>query len=131
MGAADRAAAGRAILVGDLNIAPLEHDVWSHKALAQRGQPHAGRGREAERALRQRAPGSTRCANSCPTSDKLYTWWSYRSPDWANANKGRRLDHIWVSPALGPAVAAMEVMREARGWDRPSDHVPVKVTLTL
>ena len=31
--AADRAAAGRAILVGDLNIAPLEHDVWSHKAL--------------------------------------------------------------------------------------------------
>ena len=31
--AVDKAAAGRAILVGDLNIAPLKHDVWSHRAL--------------------------------------------------------------------------------------------------
>ena len=66
-----------------------------------------------------------------PESEKLYTWWSYRSPDWSNADKGRRLDHVWVCPALGDAVAAMEVMREARGWDRPSDHVPVKVTLSV
>ena len=46
--AAERVAAGRAILVGDLNIAPLEHDVWSHKALAQRRQPHGRRGRETQ-----------------------------------------------------------------------------------
>ena len=47
------------------------------------------------------------------------------------ADEGRRLDHVWVGPALGNAVAATEVMREARGWGRPSDHVPVRVTLSL
>ena len=39
--------------------------------------------------------------------EKLYTWWSYRSPDWAVADKGRRLDHIWVSQGLGDRLAAI------------------------
>jgi exodeoxyribonuclease-3 len=66
-----------------------------------------------------------------PEPQKLYTWWSYRSPDWASADKGRRLDHIWVSPALGDRLAAIKVARDARGWERPSDHVPVTVTLDV
>ena len=66
-----------------------------------------------------------------PDDQKLYTWWSYRSPDWAAANKGRRLDHVWVSPPLAGAVDSMQVVRDARSWVRPSDHVPVKVELTL
>ena len=66
-----------------------------------------------------------------PASEKLYTWWSYRSPDWAAADKGRRLDHVWVSPKLGAGVRAMNVLREARGWERTSDHVPVKVEMDL
>jgi exodeoxyribonuclease-3 len=63
--------------------------------------------------------------------EKLYTWWSYRSPDWAVADKGRRLDHIWVSQQLGDRLAAIKVTKDARGWERPSDHVPVTVTLDL
>jgi exodeoxyribonuclease-3 len=127
---ADKAAAGRAILVGDLNIAPLEHDVWSHKALL-RVVSHTPL--EVEKLSRAQAAGPWVDAlrKFVPEQEKLYTWWSYRSPDWANVDKGRRLDHIWVSPELGPTVASMEIMREARGWDRPSDHVPVKVTLSL
>ncbi len=66
-----------------------------------------------------------------PDDEKLYTWWSYRSPDWSNADKGRRLDHIWVSPVLEPALASMEVFRDARGWERPSDHAPVKAAFCL
>ena len=66
-----------------------------------------------------------------PDQQKLYTWWSYRARDWAKADKGRRLDHVWVSPALADAVKSMQVLREARGWERPSDHAPVKVELTL
>ena len=66
-----------------------------------------------------------------PDDQKLYTWWSYRSPDWAKANKGRRLDHIWVSPSLAGAVSEMRVLRDARGWERPSDHVPVMARLAL
>ena len=66
-----------------------------------------------------------------PDNEKLYTWWSYRSPDWQKANKGRRLDHMWVSPALGDSVKGMRVLRDARGWERPSDHAPVIIRLEL
>ena len=64
-----------------------------------------------------------------PADEKLYTWWSYRAADWAAANKGRRLDHIWLSPSLAPELKSISVLKEARGWERPSDHVPVMVEL--
>ena len=126
----DGPARGRAILVGDLNIAPLEHDVWSHKALLN-VVSHTPV--EVEKLTRAQAAGPWTDAlrKFVPEDQKLYTWWSYRSPDWAAANKGRRLDHIWVSEALGSAVASMEVCRDARGWERPSDHAPVNATLNL
>jgi exodeoxyribonuclease III len=66
-----------------------------------------------------------------PEPTKLFTWWSYRSSDWAAADKGRRLDHIWTSPALAERVSAVEVLKDSRGWARPSDHVPVTATLEL
>ena len=66
-----------------------------------------------------------------PDDQKLYTWWSYRSPDWAGANKGRRLDHVWVSPSLARGVESMQVFRDVRGWERPSDHAPVQVYFQL
>jgi exodeoxyribonuclease-3 len=47
------------------------------------------------------------------------------------ADKGRRLDHIWVSQGLGDRLAAIKVTKDARGWERPSDHVPVTVTLEV
>ena len=123
--AADKAASGRAILVGDLNIAPLEHDVWSHRALLN-VVSHTPV--EVEKLKRAQAAGPWVDAlrKFVPDDQKLYTWWSYRSPDWSNANKGRRLDHVWVSSALAPALKSMAVLREARGWRRPSDHAPVK-----
>ncbi len=126
----DRAAAGRAILVGDLNIAPLEHDVWSHKALLK-VVSHTPVEVEKLRRAQAAGPWVDALRKFVPDDEKLYTWWSYRSPDWCNADKGRRLDHIWVSSALAPAVTAMEVLRDARGWERPSDHAPVKATFSL
>ena len=110
---------GRAILVGDLNIAPLEHDVWSHKALLG-VVSHTPI--EVEKLTRAQAAGRWYDAlrHFVPHDQKLYTWWSYRSPDWAAANKGRRLDHVWVSPPLADAVQTMRVFRDTRGWERPS-----------
>jgi exodeoxyribonuclease-3 len=64
-----------------------------------------------------------------PEPEKVYTWWSYRAPDWKAANKGRRLDHIWVSQALGDRFHSFDITRAARGWGRPSDHVPVTTTV--
>jgi exodeoxyribonuclease-3 len=64
-------------------------------------------------------------------SEKVYTWWSYRAADWLAADRGRRLDHIWVSPALGDRVSDFRITRDARGWERPSDHVPVTAVLDV
>jgi exodeoxyribonuclease-3 len=66
-----------------------------------------------------------------PEPAKLYTWWSYRSPDWQVADKGRRLDHIWVAPALADRVSGVRVLKHSRGWARPSDHVPVTATIEV
>jgi exodeoxyribonuclease III len=118
----------RAILVGDLNVAPLEHDVWSHKRLLK-VVSHTPI--ECEKlAAFQRAGSWIDIARAViPEPAKLYTWWSYRAPDWAAVDKGRRLDHIWVSPEMGDRFRGIKIAREARGWLRPSDHVPVTTTI--
>jgi len=64
-----------------------------------------------------------------PAEEKLYSWWSYRAKDWDAADRGRRLDHIWVTPPLHPEVKNFEVIRQARGWERPSDHAPIFIDL--
>ena len=124
----DRPGKERAVLVGDLNVAPLEHDVWSHKALLGVVSHTAV---EVEKFTKARHAGDWHDAlrHFTPDGEKLYTWWSYRSSDWAAANKGRRLDHVWLSASLAPRLAGMTVFKDVRGWDRPSDHVPVMVRL--
>ncbi len=121
---------GRVILAGDLNIAPLEHDVWSHKALLK-VVSHTPI--EVEKLGKAFEAGGWIDAlrHFVPAEEKLYTWWSYRAADWAASDRGRRLDHIWISPALSGGLKEMQVLREARGWERPSDHVPVTIQLEL
>jgi exodeoxyribonuclease-3 len=41
------------------------------------------------------------------------------------SDRGRRLDHVWSSADLAQGLSKIEVLREARGWEKPSDHVPV------
>jgi exodeoxyribonuclease III len=120
----------RSIMVGDLNVAPLECDVWSHKRLLT-VVSHTPI--ECEKLVRVQQTGAWVDAvrSFVPEPTKLFTWWSYRSPDWAAADKGRRLDHIWVSPALAERVSAVKVLKDSRGWTRPSDHVPVTATLEV
>jgi exodeoxyribonuclease-3 len=118
----------RAILLGDLNVAPLEHDVWSHKQLL-RVVSHTPI--ECEKLIAAQSAGGwiDVMRRFVPASEKLYTWWSYRALDWEASDRGRRLDHVWASPVLADRVTGMTVARAARGWTRPSDHVPVTVTL--
>ena len=120
----------RAILVGDLNVAPLEHDVWSHKQML-RVVSHTPVECEKLNAACSAGGWIDAMRTLVPEPAKLYTWWSYRAPDWASANKGRRLDHIWVSPQLGDRVSGIRIAKEARAWNRPSDHVPVTATIEL
>lgn len=125
-----RRPSGPAILVGDLNVAPLEHDVWSHKQLldvVSHTPIETGR----LESLRGEAGWVDTMRHLRPPPEKIYTWWSYRSPDWAAADKGRRLDHIWVTPDLAGTVKSVTVARHTRAWEKPSDHVPVTVELEL
>ena len=113
----------KSILVGDLNIAPREDDVWDHKKLLKVVShtpievEHLAETQEAGEwvdVTRQDLP-----------EGRLYSWWSYRAADWDAADKGRRLDHIWASRDIAAAGHDSRILRAARGWEKPSDHAPV------
>lgn len=119
----------RCVLVGDLNIAPEEHDVWSHRQLLD-VVSHTPV--EVEHIRAWLAAGFVDAMRHfVPLEEKLYTWWSYRNRDWRVANRGRRLDHVWVTPDLVPGLRGMEVLADARDWTRGSDHVPVCVEIDV
>lgn len=128
--AAPPAHRGGRILVGDLNVAPLEHDVWSHKQLltvVSHTPPETSRlnriiaAADWVDALRLLHPEPTR----------VYTWWSYRNQDWAASDRGRRLDHVWITRDLAPHLAAVYVLKSCRDWAKASDHVPVVIDLGI
>jgi len=121
-------AQGHAIVVGDLNVAPLENDVWSHKAMLKIVS-HTPIETEKLNGVMRAGPWVDAMRRFVPEQERLFTWWSYRSADWENANKGRRLDHVWATTRLADSIRGMEVVKEARGWERPSDHVPVLVQI--
>jgi exodeoxyribonuclease-3 len=118
----------RAILVGDLNVAPLECDVWSHRQMLK-VVSHTPIECEKLAAVQSSGGWVDAMRTFVPEPAKLYTWWSYRSPDWRTVDKGRRLDHVWVASALADRLSGICVTKESRGWRRPSDHVPVTATI--
>ena len=126
--AAERQDSRSMIAVGDLNIAPLETDVWSHTQLLTVVSHTPA---EVERlGILQRAGGFVDAVRQfVPPRERLYTWWSYRARDWAASDRGRRLDHIWVTDSLVGALSEARVHRDSRGWDKASDHVPVMLTI--
>ena len=112
------------ILVGDLNIAPEENDVWSHKQLLKIVS-HTPVETDGLKDVIAKG-GWTDCIRQhIPLEEKIYTWWSYRARDWEASDRGRRLDHIWSAPSLAQKLSNITVLKEARGWEKPSDHVPV------
>ncbi|WP_166418065.1 exodeoxyribonuclease III [Cochlodiniinecator piscidefendens] len=119
----------RSILVGDLNIAPREDDVWDHKKLLK-VVSHTPI--EVEHFEETREAGDWHDVTRADIPEgKLYSWWSYRAKDWDAADKGRRLDHIWATGDIKNAAHSSRVYRDARGWEKPSDHAPLFATFDL
>ena len=119
----------RSILVGDLNIAPREDDVWDHKKMLKIVS-HTPI--EVERLEAVRNAGSFVDVTRADIPEGLhYSWWSYRAKDWDAADKGRRLDHIWATSDIAGAASGSRISRPVRGWDQPSDHAPVFATFDL
>ena len=114
------------ILVGDLNVAPLENDVWNHKQLL---------GIVSHTPVETKLLGEVQAAldwtdstrHFIPPAEKIYSWWSYRAQDWEASDRGRRLDHVWASPGLDGALKTHKIVKKMRGWQKASDHVPVVV----
>ncbi len=119
----------KSILVGDLNIAPREDDVWSHKQLLK-VVSHTPIEVE-HMADTQEAGRWVDVTRADIPEGLLYSWWSYRARDWDEADKGRRLDHIWASPDIANAAHGSRILRAARGWTQPSDHAPVFASFDL
>lgn len=113
----------KSVLVGDLNIAPREDDVWDHKKLLK---------------IVSHTPVEVEHLDTVQTAGhwiditrqdipdgRLYSWWSYRARDWDAADKGRRLDHIWATDDIAHTAHSSRILRATRGWEKPSDHAPV------
>lgn len=119
----------KSILVGDLNIAPREDDVWDHKKLLK-VVSHTPI--EIEHLAETQAVGNWVDITRQDIPDgKFYTWWSYRARDWDVADKGRRLDHIWATSDIADKGHSSRVLRSARGWEKPSDHAPLFATFDI
>lgn len=119
----------KSVLVGDLNIAPREDDVWSHKQLLK-VVSHTPIEVDTFETTREAGNWVDVTRADIPEG-QLYSWWSYRARDWSAADKGRRLDHVWASADIAAAAHGSRILREVRGWDQPSDHAPVFASFDL
>ena len=112
------------LMVGDFNVAPLECDVWNHKALLD-VVSHTPVEVDALGRLQAAHGWIDLGRHFYPAPQRLHTWWSYRAIDWAASDRGRRLDHMWASPPLAARAVAHQVHEDCRAWLKPSDHVPL------
>jgi exodeoxyribonuclease III len=111
------------VIVGDFNIAPLECDVYDHKALLK-VVSHTPVEVETLAAFRDAHGWVDLGRTHIPAPQRCYSWWSYRAW-WRQKDQGRRLDHVWASPVLAASARAHRVIEDTRHWDQPSDHVPL------
>ena len=118
------------VLVGDLNIAPFENDVWSHKQLLN-VVSHTPLETKLLLKLLNNSNWIDVGRKYVSKDEKLFSWWSYRNKDWKKSNRGRRLDHIWVSNDLNSILKSYLICKEIRDWEKPSDHVPLILELVI
>jgi len=114
-------------LVGDYNVIPEPRDAdrpesWLGDALFQ---PES---RAAFRALKWL--GLTDAFLEIDGAPETYTFWDYQAGAWQR-NHGIRIDHALLSPQAADKLRGCVVHRDVRGWEKPSDHVPVVVELDL
>ena len=117
------------LIVGDFNVAPLDCDVYDHKALIK-VVSHTPVECEALDRFRDVHGWADLGRQHIPAPQRNYSWWSYRSY-WRRKDQGRRLDHMWASPELAKQTKAHRVVEETRQWEQPSDHVPLVTEFAL
>ena len=114
------------VLCGDLNVAPYEDDVWSHKQL-KNVVSHTDIERKKLLKIMKNGNMHDMIRKFINPPHNIYTWWSYRSPNFKINNRGRRLDHIWCSELASSNVINAKILDKFRSDERPSDHVPILI----
>jgi len=115
------------VLAGDYNVIPAPADAkrpaaWVTDALFL---PPT---RERYRALLNL--GLTDAIRAVSDDEGLYTFWDYQAGCWQR-DEGIRIDHLLLSPQAADRLQDAGIDRHVRGWDKPSDHVPVYVDLDI
>jgi exodeoxyribonuclease-3 len=115
------------LLAGDYNVIPTtmdarRPDVWKNDAL------FLPQTREKFRGLVNL--GLTDAIRAVSDASDLYTFWDYQAGAWAK-DDGIRIDHLLLSPQAADRLTDAGIDRHVRGWDKPSDHVPVYVDLDI
>jgi exodeoxyribonuclease-3 len=115
------------VLCGDYNVIPEPADAadpaaWANDALFQ---PES---RAHYRAMLNL--GFTDAVRACSAEPGLYTFWDYQAGAFQR-NNGIRIDHLLLSPQAADRLRTVSIRKETRGWDKPSDHVPVMVDLDM
>jgi len=115
------------VLAGDYNIIPEPRDAaypenWVNDALFLRTS------REKFRELA--AIGLTDALRALDDNDGVYTFWDYQAGAWQK-NNGIRIDHLMLSPQATDRLQSVRVDKHVRGWEKPSDHVPVIIELDV
>ncbi len=118
------------VILGDFNIAPSPHDVWNHKQLLKIIS-HTPQETERLDAFLATGQWVDAIRHIFPEPELLFSWWSYRSRDWQKSNRGRRLDHIWVSNNLKDNIQDAGIHTQGRAWQQPSDHCPIWLDLNI
>jgi exodeoxyribonuclease-3 len=114
-------------LLGDYNVIPEPRDAefpknWVDDALFQ---PES---RGAFRALKNL--GLTEAYLEADGAPGAYTFWDYQAGAWQR-NNGIRIDHALLSPQAADKLLGVAIHKDVRGWEKPSDHVPLMIELDL
>ncbi len=115
----------RLALLGDFNIAPEDQDVHDPKAWEGQNLVSPQEREQFQRLIDLGLCDSFRLFEQAP---KSYSWWDYRMMAFRR-NAGLRIDHILLSHALKEKCLASTIDKTPRGWEQPSDHAPVIVTI--
>jgi exodeoxyribonuclease III len=113
------------VLAGDYNVIPEPRDArnpanWTNDAL------FLPQTRAAYRSIVNL--GFTDAIRATTDASDVFTFWDYTAGAWRR-NDGIRIDHLLLSPQAADRLKAANVDRHVRGWDKPSDHVPVRIDL--
>jgi exodeoxyribonuclease-3 len=115
------------VLCGDYNVIPDPLDAanpaaWVNDALFQ---PES---RSRFRTLL--GMGYADALRACNDKGDLYTFWDYQAGSFQR-NNGIRIDHLLLSPQALDRLQSTTIFKDTRGWEKPSDHVPVIVDLDI